>query len=271
MDNFIICNKNKYLYCDYIAYYNLHPNFSFKAKRISPFYIFSEEYGYMKAFDENLMQSLIVEENAQKSFEFRIKIIYKNGGHVLMDNFDNSPYIYTLPLNSEIKIINKEYDNYETSYGGWLNKYLYQKKPIKKRITIFTFENNFKPFLVIISNKNNSYLIDNNDEKKILNYKSIHLIYKKGFVDDLFILESENGKIPYKDTTLIGYYNIDKINHLNSNNCVLCTNNPINTSIIHGDFAHSFCCFDCSNKLFSSTCPICRLPIDKIVLNYLSI
>ncbi|KAG8184546.1 hypothetical protein JTE90_012635 [Oedothorax gibbosus] len=51
------------------------------------------------------------------------------------------------------------------------------------------------------------------------------------------------------------------------NLCLLCCANPVNSSIIHGNFAHSITCFSCASKLKAreSRCPICRRHIEKVV------
>jgi len=80
------------------------------------------------------------------------------------------------------------------------------------------------------------------------------------------LFDENDGYILHNDVALLG--SNFNLNNKNSNVCFICFQNSINCSYIHGDFAHSFCCFECSKKILSKTCPICRLPIEKIVINY---
>lgn len=49
--------------------------------------------------------------------------------------------------------------------------------------------------------------------------------------------------------------------------CLLCCSKPVNSSIIHGKFAHSISCFGCARRLQlkKRRCPICRRTIEKVV------
>jgi len=271
MDNFIIYDKNKYLLCEYMAYYNLHPSYTIKGKRISPYFIYSEQYGYIKAFDELSMKPILIEQNAWDSFLFTIKIIDENGAHVQCDAHKNAPYLYTIPYNSKCTIIAKKDNYYQLQGGGWLNRFIYQIYPTKIKKKVFMMNKYFKPLLVIINNVNNStILFPRKQTIEHLKYKTIHSIFKKGFIDNRFAVKTIYGYIPYEDVSIIGYFNLDDIRTLDSNYpiCIICMLNPINTTTIHGDFSHSFCCYDCSKMLHTKTCPVCRLPIEKIILNY---
>lgn len=274
MDTFIICNRDRYLYSEYVAYYFLHPLSTIRAKRVSPFFIYSEEYGYIKSFDDVLMKPILLEKNSFDSFQFTIKIIERNGGHVQMSPEANAPYLYTLPVNAKVTIIRKEGNYYELQQGGWLNRFVGQLYPKKKNKKVFSILKKFRPIQVMIININHSAMIyPNHPDKKIWEYRSIHTIFKKGFVNNHFVVGNHDGFFPYEDVVPIGYFDshsiLGKIESLrNQPICLLCTTNPINTVAIHGDFSHSFCCYNCSTFLNSKTCPICRLPIEKIVMNY---
>ncbi|XP_031567388.1 uncharacterized protein LOC116302283 isoform X2 [Actinia tenebrosa] len=52
--------------------------------------------------------------------------------------------------------------------------------------------------------------------------------------------------------------------------CIICTERPKNATIIHGDTGHLCCCWQCAQvvKMRGDPCPICRMPIDKVIRQY---
>ncbi|KAM8974140.1 E3 ubiquitin-protein ligase Mdm2 [Pelodytes ibericus] len=54
--------------------------------------------------------------------------------------------------------------------------------------------------------------------------------------------------------------------------CVICQNRPKNGCIIHGTTGHLMACFSCARKLKkrNKPCPVCREPIQMVVLTYFS-
>ncbi|NWR69740.1 MDM2 ligase, partial [Centropus unirufus] len=54
--------------------------------------------------------------------------------------------------------------------------------------------------------------------------------------------------------------------------CVICQSRPKNGCIVHGKTGHLMSCFTCARKLKkrNKPCPVCRQPIQKIVLTYFS-
>lgn len=51
--------------------------------------------------------------------------------------------------------------------------------------------------------------------------------------------------------------------------CLICFERPRDASFVHGDSAHSNCCFACASQqdAMGRPCPTCRLPIEKVVKN----
>lgn len=54
--------------------------------------------------------------------------------------------------------------------------------------------------------------------------------------------------------------------------CVICQTRPKNGCIVHGSTGHLMACYTCAKKLKkrNKPCPVCRQPIQKIVLTYFS-
>lgn len=54
--------------------------------------------------------------------------------------------------------------------------------------------------------------------------------------------------------------------------CVICQSRPKNGCIVHGKTGHLMSCFTCARKLKkrNKPCPVCRQPIQMIVLTYFS-
>ncbi|XP_037318120.2 E3 ubiquitin-protein ligase Mdm2 [Pungitius pungitius] len=52
--------------------------------------------------------------------------------------------------------------------------------------------------------------------------------------------------------------------------CLICQSRPKNGCIVHGRTGHLMCCYVCARKLKkrNKLCPVCRLPIDSVVLTY---
>jgi hypothetical protein len=208
------------------------------------------------------MKPILVEKNAKNDFDFNVNIIEKSGCHLQLYPDEKSIYFYSLPYKSKNIILQKVNKYYEFKTGGWTTQYNTVFSPKQKSIKIFHMNRVKKPFHVIIISQNHE-----------LSFQSLHVIHKKGFSNNQLVYITIDEKIiPKSDVQLIGYVKPIIPVKLNYNaQCILCMVNPINTSILHGDFAHSFCCSQCSPKLQCNTCPICRLPIDKIIYNYISL
>jgi E3 ubiquitin-protein ligase Mdm2 len=54
------------------------------------------------------------------------------------------------------------------------------------------------------------------------------------------------------------------------NSCLCCIDKTRNATMVHGDTGHIACCLDCARMLKASgqPCPVCRLPIDSVILHY---
>ncbi|KAJ3612074.1 hypothetical protein NHX12_020351 [Muraenolepis orangiensis] len=54
--------------------------------------------------------------------------------------------------------------------------------------------------------------------------------------------------------------------------CVICQSRPKNGCIVHGRTGHLIACYSCAKKLKkrNKLCPVCREPIQSVVLTYLS-
>jgi Zinc finger, C3HC4 type (RING finger) len=54
------------------------------------------------------------------------------------------------------------------------------------------------------------------------------------------------------------------------NSCLICIDKTRNATMVHGDTGHIACCLDCARMLKASgqPCPVCRLPIDLVILHY---
>jgi hypothetical protein len=124
-----------------------------------------------------------------------------------------------------------------------------------------------KPIGIMIINPHGVEYQDHGKIKR-LKYGDMIQVKKKGFMNDIQVFFYNEGYIEYKDTTLIGY--IEKIVEKSElQNCHLCLGKDINSTFIHGNSGHSFCCYECAIKFTGQYCPICRLPIDQIILNYI--
>lgn len=54
--------------------------------------------------------------------------------------------------------------------------------------------------------------------------------------------------------------------------CVICQSRPKNGCIVHGRTGHLMSCYTCARKLKrrNKLCPVCRMPIQSVILTYLS-
>uniref|UniRef100_A0A3B5Q687 MDM2 proto-oncogene n=1 Tax=Xiphophorus maculatus TaxID=8083 RepID=A0A3B5Q687_XIPMA len=54
--------------------------------------------------------------------------------------------------------------------------------------------------------------------------------------------------------------------------CLICQSRPKNGCIVHGRTGHLMSCYVCARKLKrrNKLCPVCRMPIQSVVLTYLS-
>lgn len=54
--------------------------------------------------------------------------------------------------------------------------------------------------------------------------------------------------------------------------CLICQSRPKNGCIVHGRTGHLMSCYVCARKLKkrNKLCPVCRLPIQSVILTYLS-
>lgn len=54
--------------------------------------------------------------------------------------------------------------------------------------------------------------------------------------------------------------------------CLICQSRPKNGCIVHGRTGHLMSCYVCARKLKkrNKLCPVCRLPIQSVVLTYIS-
>lgn len=54
--------------------------------------------------------------------------------------------------------------------------------------------------------------------------------------------------------------------------CLICQSRPKNGCIVHGRTGHLISCYVCARKLKkrNKLCPVCRLPIQSVILTYLS-
>ena len=52
--------------------------------------------------------------------------------------------------------------------------------------------------------------------------------------------------------------------------CIICSENPKNATLIHGDTGHLCCCWSCAQVLRSrgDHCPICRQKIDHVIRQF---
>jgi hypothetical protein len=262
---FVIYDKSKLLYCEYIAYYFIHPDYKILGKRISPYFIYTSEFGYIKSFDEINMTPILIEEKTLQDYQYNIEIIVKNGCHLFQTIYDQEFYYYTIPYKTRTKILSKSNKKYYLECGGWTTQYIQQKLPEKKNIKLFRFFKIQNPFFVIITNHYGTNIEKSNIH---LDFGTIIPIFKKGFFNNQKILYTNSGYIYNKDCIIIGNEIKQTINFLQNDNCHICNENKINCSFIHKDFSHSFCCLECSMKLNSSSCPICREKVEKIVLIY---
>lgn len=263
MNDFI--SLKDWIFCENIVNYVMPCNIKFRAKRISTLFAYSDQYGYILLFDSVLKRTIITEEDALRDYEYWIEIKDKNGCHVQTYPSSNSIYMYTLPRNTRLKIMEKQGFFYRVPTNGWISK-SYKLFKNNKTCILFNFIAMKKPIGIMIINPD-GVEYTNKDKNIKLQYGDIIQVEKKGFVNDEKVFFYDNGYIKYEDTVLLGY--IDNIpSNPNNLNCMICMNKEINSSILHGDIGHSFSCYDCAMKLSRTSCPICRLPIEKIIYNY---
>ena len=290
MESFVICKNDSWIHMENIVKYQLHPSFSIRALRLSPHFIYSSEYGYLKSWDEITKEPIMMEEKAKKDFEWSVEIVHKNGCHVSMEPKSVFPnYFYTLPYKAKIQVIAKKNGFFQLSTGGWASQFI-TNFVTKKREKIFRFFPFTQPILVRVTNALGATVIQKDGQVETLEvgkilkatgkcFEKIPFLENKGGVEgdveEYPVLMTEKGNVLWKDVALLGRpvsaeASLERKEGISGVPvCQICMNHPINTNFIHGDFSHSFCCHSCSEKLLSQTCPVCRLPIEKVVLNYI--
>ena len=53
--------------------------------------------------------------------------------------------------------------------------------------------------------------------------------------------------------------------------CLVCIDNAINATFVHGDTSHTVCCYECATEIFtrgSKKCPMCNEIIEKVTRNF---
>jgi hypothetical protein len=268
------------LLCENIALLYIHPSSKIRARRISPLFAYSEELGYLKTFNEMIKRPHLLEEDVKNAFEFGIEVCEKTGCHVTLYPDARSVYAYTLPYKTRAVIVGKCGDYYQLQTGGYTTKFFQQYMPVRQNKRLFRFFPIKDPFYVIITHPEGTFC--NSDlsssssstqqqQKWIPSGKMVR-VHRKGFVQDKMVFFSNDGWIAHEDVQPLGKGFVAPCTTASSLSplCLICTQKPVNCSFIHGDIAHSFCCHDCSQKIAatSTTCPICRLRVDKIVLNF---
>lgn len=57
--------------------------------------------------------------------------------------------------------------------------------------------------------------------------------------------------------------------HVHDNSCVICYSAPKTSGFLHGDTVHAVVCKTCAQKTRpGENCPMCRLPIERVVRLY---
>jgi hypothetical protein len=53
--------------------------------------------------------------------------------------------------------------------------------------------------------------------------------------------------------------------------CVVCMENPMDATLVHGDTGHICCCLRCAHGLQSAgfSCPVCREPIAAVIRHFI--
>uniref|UniRef100_A0A6C0K3F9 RING-type domain-containing protein n=1 Tax=viral metagenome TaxID=1070528 RepID=A0A6C0K3F9_9ZZZZ len=283
MENFVIIPSNithpsgmtKGLLCENISLLYIHPSSKIRARRISPLFAYSEELGYLKTFNEMLKRPDLLEEDVKTAFEFEIEICDKTGCHASLYPDARSGYAYTLPYKSKAIIIGKCGDYYQLQTGGWTTKFFQQYYPVRQNKRLFRFIPMKEPIQVMVTHSEGTMCaLEKKQETKWLPSGSLICVHRKGFVQDKMVFFSKEGWISREDVQPVGKEIAEPpssvVTKTIHNLCVICAHKAVNCSFIHGDFAHSFCCYDCSQKIAatSTTCPICRLRVEKIVLNF---
>ncbi|CAH6778648.1 E3 ubiquitin-protein ligase Mdm2 [Phodopus roborovskii] len=77
----------------------------------------------------------------------------------------------------------------------------------------------------------------------------------------------EKGETPDKEDSVESGFSLNAVEP-----CVICQGRPKNGCIVHGKTGHLMSCFPCAKKLKkrNKPCPVCRQPIQMIVLTYFS-
>jgi hypothetical protein len=266
------------LLCDNISLLYIHPTSKIRARRISPLFIYSEELGYLKTFNEMIKRPHLLEEEVKNAFEFGIEICDKTGCHVSLYPDPRSVYAYTLSYKTRAVIVGKCGDYYQLQTGGYTTKFFQQNMPVRQKKRLFRFFPIKEPFNVIITHPegtfcNSDLSSSSQQQQKWIPTGKIVQVHRKGFVQDKMVFFCSDGWIAQEDVQPLGKGIVTASSlssSVSSPLCLICTQKPVNCSFIHGDIAHSFCCYDCSQKIAASstTCPICRLRVERIVLNF---
>jgi hypothetical protein len=258
------------IYCEQIANYSIYPGCKILGKRLSPYFIYSQHYGYIKSFDEQSSCPILVEENILQDYEYTVEICDPNGAHLYCVVGGRSTYYQTLTHRTKSTVLSKVGPQYWLQPGsGWTEQFYQQILPNKKKKKIFRFFPIKNPFLIVVNDRGGAEILDSSLKKENLPFGTLLSVHKKGFEGDKMIVYTNRGIIDYKKISLVGAVPTSALESFHTKGvCVICQLETINTVFLHGDFGHSFSCFGCSQKLLSTSCPICRLPIDKIVLLY---
>nr|CAD23252.1 MDM2 isoform N1_40 [Homo sapiens] len=108
--------------------------------------------------------------------------------------------------------------------------------------------------------------------KRLYDEKQQHIVYcSNDLLGDLFGVPSFSVKEFEREETQDKEESVESSLPLNAiEPCVICQGRPKNGCIVHGKTGHLMACFTCAKKLKkrNKPCPVCRQPIQMIVLTY---
>jgi hypothetical protein len=254
MESFIVLDP---LYAEYVSPYVLPLYSRIVATRVSPGVVFSETYGYIRVFDELRQKVCIMEEDAWRAARFEIEVVHPAGCHVQAYPTENGPYLYTLPHKTRSAVVHKQGDHFLLENGGWIQEKTTRFYPKKKKMRLFRLVPLQKKTFVGI---------------EMEWWKGIVIRERKWFPgrDHLYYVDKDGRVLPAWGVLPLRAEETRPIKKSSGSSCILCSENQIDTSVLHLGFAHSFSCSACIEGLRSNSCPVCRLPIEQIITNHIT-
>lgn len=251
-----------------------------KGERLFWGYVYIKGHGIINSFDG------IIEKKAIKEFRYRIRV--KQTEHC----FNMKTCKFGKIHKNQILIVNYTItDTYQQTFlisenGFCINPKIHDIEPISlsKPIMVQIIESSGAIVRETINDTSRAWgvikygtIVLIEDINLTLNSSSFNHVRLKLYHQPGYIHQYSVRLLGYADNATIQYYAGGEIetfiqSMITPRNCIICQEKSSNSTFVHGENGHSVCCLECGIKVLEkdARCPICRMYIEKIILNIFS-